>query len=211
MRYYNLNVTKMLRNLPIQYKHWLPLLTVGLVCFLTQFGLSELQLERLIYIRNDIVANEYWRFFTHSFVHTNTYHLSLNLGGLVLLWALHGEYYSWRNIFTLLLWLAFSTSITLYWLHPSTDYYMGLSAPLHGLFVFGAVLDVYSKRPGGWLLLIGLSIKLLLENITDNSSTALLIEADVATFAHLLGAISGLCFTLMYWQIRLSPKTHKNK
>jgi len=201
----------MLSNLPTQYKHWLPLLAVSIVCCFIQFGLSVVQLESLIFIRNEVFTSEYWRFFTHSLVHTNTYHLLLNLAGLVLLWALHGEYYSWRNIFTILPWLAFSTSIALYWLDPSTDYYMGLSANLHGLFVFGALLDIYTKRPGGWLLLIGLFIKLLLENLTNNNSTSLLIEADVATFAHLLGAISGLCFTLLYIRIVPLPEMDKNK
>lgn len=199
----------MLSNLPIQSKHWLPLLGLTLVCCLVQFGLSEPQLQSLIYIRSNISEYEYWRFFSHSLVHTNTYHLLLNVGGIVLLWALHGEYYSWRNIFVILIWLAFTTSTSLYWISPSTDYYMGLSAHLHGIFVFGACLDIRTKRSGGWLLLIGLSVKLLLENITNDSSTARLIEADVATSAHFLGAVSGLGFAMLYLRIKHLPKTNK--
>ena len=71
--------------------------------------------------------------------------------------------------------------------------YVGLSGILHGLFVWGACKDVENREKTGWLLLIGITIKVAAEQFGgDTSDIANLIDASVAIDAHLFGAFSGL-------------------
>ncbi len=68
-----------------------------------------------------------------------------------------------------------------------------MSGVLHGLFAWGVAIDIHLKRKTGYLLLIGLIIKLVDEQFFASSSfMANLIEVGVAIDAHLYGAIIGL-------------------
>jgi membrane associated rhomboid family serine protease len=70
---------------------------------------------------------------------------------------------------------------------------------LHGLFVWGACFDILNKEHTGWLLLIGVAIKLGYEQLGgDTQAIAELIGASVAVDAHLYGAVSGLILGLVF-------------
>ena len=70
--------------------------------------------------------------------------------------------------------------------------YVGLSGVLHGLFIWAAIEDIKQKRNTGWLLLIGVIAKICWEQYFGASaSTVSLINAKVATEAHLIGATCG--------------------
>ncbi|WP_088329053.1 rhombosortase [Lacimicrobium sp. SS2-24] len=165
--------------------------------------------DSLAYQREDIARLQFWRLVTAHMLHTNLNHLLLNGAGIVLLWAVFGDYYRTANYLTMTLGCALLISAGLYWLVPQLSGYVGLSGVLHGLFVWGALCDIRTRRRSGWLLLFGVIVKVGYESLIGaDPQISLLIEARVATEAHLFGVLSGgllgLFFTL---QKRLTPAT----
>ena len=75
-----------------------------------------------------------------------------------------------------------------------------MQTALHGIFAWGACVDIKEKMKSGWLLLIGLAIKVGYEQIDGSSEqVANLIDAKVAVDAHLFGALTGIAiFLLMF-------------
>ncbi|MDM7860762.1 rhombosortase [Alteromonas sp. ASW11-36] len=140
---------------------------------------------------------------TGHLLHTNSWHLLLNILGFGLLWALHGEYYYPRQFAVVWLLLSVATSICIL-AFDNVAQYVGLSGVLHGVFVWGACLDIKRGESTGWLLLLGVGIKIVYEQwFDDAASMAALIDAAVAVNAHLYGAIAGLIIGVM--QIALAP------
>ncbi|QJR82685.1 rhombosortase [Alteromonas pelagimontana] len=163
--------------------------------------------DYLAYDRYAIEGFETWRLITGNLVHTNGYHLVMNIAGLLLLWALHGEHYRPVRYIKLFFWCCLGTSIGIYWFSANLIWYVGLSGALHGIFIWGACMDIRQGMKSGWLLLIGVSGKVLYEQLTGGSTeVAALIDANVAIDAHLYGAVSGLLlFTAM---VMLSRPRH---
>ena len=143
---------------------------------------------------------ETWRLLSGNIVHTNGYHLLLNLSGLTLLWALHGEHYRIGRFLKVFVWCSLGTSAGLYLFSEDLIWYAGLSGALHGIFVWGALMDIMNKMRSGWILLGGVALKVIYEQISGSSAqVAALIDAKVAIDSHLFGALSGLIiFTLMW-------------
>jgi rhomboid family GlyGly-CTERM serine protease len=199
---------KMLSKLPTDIQH---LSAILLISLLALFGyIFAAQLEQLfIYDRRLIEQGQVWRALSGHILHTNGYHLILNLFALWMLWALHGHYYSFKNITLLFITSGGVCSAGLFYFSPTITQYVGLSGILHGLFIFGAFLDLVYKdkntkkaslRLTGILMLIGVTIKLIHEQLVGaNKQVSELIEANVAIDAHLWGAIGGLIFVLLSW------------
>ncbi|TWX65844.1 rhombosortase [Colwellia sp. C1TZA3] len=181
-----------LKPLPMQATHSLgPLLlfTLALSTFIFDAQIADL----LIYNRSLITAGEYWRIISGHFFHSNANHFLLNAAAVALLWALHGQYYHYRNYLLVFLTSAVVCSLGIYWLSINIELYVGLSGVLHGFFVWGALMDIKHKEKTGYLLLIGVMAKIIHEQIYGASTDVeLLIGASVATDAHLYGAIGGL-------------------
>ena len=149
--------------------------------------------DTLVYHYHFITDGQYWRLITGHLLHTNTNHLLLNLAGAVLLWLIHGHYYTIKNYVFLLLFLALGISGGLYFYSPELIQYVGLSGILHGLFTWGVLHDICTKQKGGYLLLIGIIAKVTHEQVigaSDNISK--IIGANVAVDAHLWGLIMGI-------------------
>jgi len=130
-----------------------------------------------------------------------------------MLWALHGRFYSIKNYTALFLFCSIVTSVGIYYGNPLLAQYVGLSGVLHGIFVFGAIMDIKSKDKTGYLLFIGVWLKIAHEQIYGASSEISdLIEASVAIDAHLWGAIGGLIFSIVYFVllIKENKKTSSN-
>lgn len=135
----------------------------------------------------------YYQIITGHFLHTNFIHLFFNLFGLVLLWGLHGDDYD--AIFYLAKFLTVSLVVSICITLFSTDivWYVGLSGAIHGVFAWGCIRDIENKLLSGWLLLIGLFLKVGNEQIYGAGSLMPeLIGASVATDSHLYGAIAGI-------------------
>ncbi|MDC8831203.1 rhombosortase [Alteromonas sp. chi3] len=156
--------------------------------------------DLLAYDRYALQSMETWRLVTGSLMHTNGYHLLLNIVGLALLWALHGEHYQPLKFIKLFIWCSLGTSVGIYFYSPTLIWYVGLSGALHGIFVWGACMDLLNGLRTGGLLLAGVTAKLAYEQYQGSSAdVASLIDAQVAVDAHLYGAISGGILFLLMW------------
>jgi len=179
-------------SFPTQFRQWIAPLIIACLS-LIGYWFEPASSEQLAYQRTAIDMQEYWRLITGHLLHTNFAHLVLNLLGFLLLWALHGEYYTPKRLILFMLLSSMMTSAGIYLFSSSIIWYVGLSGILHGLFVWGACFDIVRKESTGWLLLIGVAIKIGYEQFDgDTQSIADLIGASVAVDAHLYGAISGL-------------------
>lgn len=196
-------------NLPLQKQQYYgPLLTIVIAVVL--YFLGSFTDPILPFSRIGVANGELWRFVTGNWLHSNGYHLLLNCAGVFLLWALHGDYYRVVNYQAMLVIYSIFVTGCLYLFDPTMGSYVGLSGALHGLFTWGALNDIIHKIRGGWLLLIGVFLKIIHEQFSaPNESLAGLIDATVAIDAHLYGAIAGtLWFAIGYLKTILITKSN---
>lgn len=185
-------------SLPLQPNAWLTPLIVLLISVIV-YLLPESVSDTLVFDRTDIENGQWWRIFTGHFDHTNLNHLLLNLAGLIMLWALHGDHYRHGLFAAVFLVSAIATSLGIYYFDPDMNRYVGLSGVLHGVFVFGAIADIRTGEKTGYLLLIGVIAKIIYEQVAGASADMVdLIGASVAIDAHLFGAIGGLIAGLIW-------------
>jgi rhomboid family GlyGly-CTERM serine protease len=186
-----------IKNLPLSFQHSAVVIFIIFLAIIA-FVFEKQLLEPLIYQRSLIAQGELWRIFTGHFFHTNGFHLLLNLSAIALLWSLHGQFYTLKNYSLLWLTSALSTSLGLYFFSPELIRYVGLSGVLHGIFVWGAMMDIKQKDKTGYLLFLGVWLKILHEQVSGpNQDIANLIQANVAIDAHLWGAAGGLLVGLL--------------
>lgn len=155
--------------------------------------------NHLLSFERDLIAQgEGWRIITGNLAHTNLWHLLLNLSGLAVLYSLFREYLAGWRLPVLLLLLGTAVGLGIWWWCPQTQWYMGLSGALHGLFVWGALQDIRYRRHTGWLMLLGIVIKLGLDFYSAGESpVAVLIGARVHIESHLIGSVAGLLLGLI--------------
>ncbi|WP_206486343.1 rhombosortase [Thalassotalea sp. G2M2-11] len=183
-----------IKSLPTKssaYAGPLILLVLALGCHVFNDQFSQL----FIYQRNTIEQFQLWRLLTGHLFHTNNVHLLLNGAAIILLWSIHGQYYSLTQYLTLLLFSALMISGAIFIFDPQMEEYVGLSGVLHSLFIWGALQDIKAKEKTGYLLLAGVLLKVAHEQYFGASKeVAALINANVAIDAHLWGVIAGICY-----------------
>lgn len=165
---------------------------------LTLALLPEPVTELLQYQRTSVEQGQLWRLISGHLLHSNYWHLLMNLAGILLVMLLHGSYWRWQSL--LLQWFsaALLISTALYLFSPGIGIYVGLSGLLHAMLTLGALKDIQLKMKTGWLLLAGLIVKVGVEQWHGpDQALAELINASVATDAHLFGVISGLLIALV--------------
>ena len=188
-----------IKPLPTQVVHILSPIIV-LVCAFLAFVFDEQVADFLIYNRTLVTQGEYWRYFTGHFLHTNGNHFMLNAAAVVLLWALHGQYYNHVNFSMIFIISALTCGFGIHWFSLDITLYVGLSGVLHGFFVWGALMDIKHREKTGYLLLIGVILKIAHEQLYGASADVeAFINSSVATDAHMFGAIGGLLtFSICY-------------
>jgi rhomboid family GlyGly-CTERM serine protease len=145
-----------------------------------------------------IISGQWWRILSGNFAHTNFTHLAMNLAAL---WLISLIFKPSVKVL-LLLMIAISLVIGLGLLASDIQRYVGLSGTLHGLFAYFAAQEllVQGRRSSG-LLVLGVAGKVIWEQIFGPSHTSMaLIEAPVATQAHLIGLIAGLIFAFFSYR-----------
>ncbi|GAC14875.1 rhombosortase [Aliiglaciecola lipolytica] len=186
---------------PIKNQQFVGPICIAVICIVLWI-IEPLSSEYLALVRSELPRTHWWQFITANFVHTNTNHLLLNLAGVLLLWVVHGEYYKISNYLFNSLVLSFWVTFGIYIFSPTLSWYAGLSGVLHGLFVYGACKDIQHKIKFGWLLFVGIWVKIGYEQLFGaDQMISDLIAANVAVDAHLYGALGGLSLVLM--RIRL--------
>ncbi|WP_083690156.1 rhombosortase [Colwellia sp. UCD-KL20] len=177
-----------IKSLPLK-KHQiaLPLLVIILSTLAFICDVDSLAFQRDLFIEG-----EFWRGLTGHFLHTNFNHFILNIIAVILLWALHGQFYNLVNYTLIFLVCAITTTFGVYIYSPEIMQYVGLSGVLHGLFIWGAIKDIQNKDKTGFVLLVAVIGKVIHEQIKGASKeVADLISATVAIDAHLWGMIGG--------------------
>ncbi|WP_440056075.1 rhombosortase [Pseudoalteromonas sp. T1lg65] len=182
-------------NLPLE-KQFItgPIILALFAVLLMLLNLSDsLDFNRVL-----ITEGEIWRVLTGQFMHSNFYHLGLNLLGILLIWLLHGEYTPTTHYFQNTWLLALATGVLIYFFAPNIILYTGLSGLLHGMIVMGALEDIKRKMTTGYLLFFGVFVKIGWEQFHGGSTEVeALINSRVAIEAHLFGALSGVCLFLL--------------
>lgn len=164
-----------------------------LILALLSFAFDSFLSDLFIYQRDLINQGELWRIITSHFFHTNGNHFLLNALAVVMLWGLHGHFYTIKKYAIVFMISTLICSMGIHWFSPNIDQYVGLSGVLHGLFIWGAIEDIKAKERTGYLLLIGVILKIAHEQFYGASEdVASLIGANVAINAHLWGAIGGV-------------------
>ncbi len=162
-----------------------------------------------IYDRH-VFFTEPWRWWTAHWVHLGAWHWVLNAVALSLLPEIF--FYTSRRFF-LLLWFALPPllSLLLYIFQSTLILYAGLSGVLHGIYLAIALNAMQSnhvaERRMGYVVVLGVCLKVGWEAYSGNSQTAELIGAPVVLHAHLYGAILG---GLIWLMLRLMPFSARN-
>ena len=186
---------RFIKQLPSKPEQYFAYLIIGALCiilFAVDSFFNHQAYHYLAFEREGFNKSEYWRGLSAHLLHTNIWHLMLNLLGLLLLWLLHGDYANSRRLFLQCIVLGVGISASIYLFAPNVIWYVGLSGILHGLFVIGAIIDIQKKRASGYLLLAGVIIKIVDEQLSEpDAKLQALIQANVVIEAHLYGIILG--------------------
>lgn len=181
----------------------LAVLIISFIAFMFDSSLSDF----FVYQRSLVLKGEVWRAFTGHFFHSNGFHFLLNSAAVVMLWVLHGHFYTIKSYLWVFIFSAVICSVGIHWFSPNIDQYVGLSGVLHGLFIWGAIEDIKAKERTGYLLLLGVILKIAHEQIYGASEdVATLIGANVAINAHLWGAIGGVLAVILLTIFKSSPQ-----
>ncbi|WP_037458676.1 rhombosortase [Shewanella sp. HN-41] len=192
--------------------YWIALVVSLLCAGLYVAGLATPTIDDLFaYRRSAIADGQWWRLVTGNLLHTNHWHLLMNLAGLWIVLFLHHFHYSVKGLSVLFALLCLLEGLGLYFGYPQLLGYVGLSGMLHGLFAYGVMRDIQCHMRSGYLLLLGVIVKVGHEQLYGASSdVTAMIGARVATEAHLVGLISGLiCALAMHLAIKWTPQVAK--
>ncbi len=162
--------------------------------------------EFLRFDRHGIEDGELWRLASGHVVHLGWPHLLLNLAGLLLVWLLAGDQYSFKQWIVVLLGSVTGVSVGLWYLDAGLEWYVGLSGVLHGLLIAGLVPGVRALSGESLIIAIVVIGKLAYEQLAGplpgSESTA---GGAVVVNAHLYGAVGGAIAALIV-QHRVRPE-----
>ncbi|MGY5449724.1 rhombosortase [Agarivorans sp. MS3-6] len=149
-----------------------------------------------------IQAGQYWRILSGNFCHNNFIHWLMNVAALTLIYFIYDERLSNRHF--LLISITISSIGGYALLYANYAEYVGLSGLIHGLLAYAASVDVIKGNAKiGGLVLAGLSIKLLLEQLYGGDPwVKQMIGIDVAINAHLYFAVVGVLMALAYLVVK---------
>jgi rhomboid family GlyGly-CTERM serine protease len=142
--------------------------------------------------RSELKDGEYWRFWTGQLVHLSWQHLLISAAGLIILQQLFGKE---LNIVVWLWGFAVISLVVGVCMLAFSRFgsFVGLSALLHGLFAYGAILAMRRDGLLAWGVLIVVGAKIIWEQIQGGSIWMQdFIGLPVATDAHLYGFAAGL-------------------
>jgi len=168
-------------------------LLISISLILLQFIQSD-----LLFLRENIQQGEWWRIWTGNLVHSNYYHLTLNLAGFGVFVLLFKDL---MNITQLLLSLALLISgvgLGLYTLNPELYWYAGLSGTLYGLFIIGAIYALIAKDYiTGLSIIIIIPTKIIWDHLHNGGqANADLIGVPVSTDSHIYGISTAFLIAL---------------
>jgi rhomboid family GlyGly-CTERM serine protease len=143
----------------------------------------------LLFLRENIQQGEIWRIWTGNLIHSNYYHLGLNLSGFWLFVLIFKELINTTQLIVSLVILITAVGSGLYFLNPELYWYAGLSGVLYGLFIIGAMYALLDKDfITGISIIIVIPVKIIWDYLHNTGQTnADLIGVPVSTDSHLYG------------------------
>jgi rhomboid family GlyGly-CTERM serine protease len=152
--------------------------------------LASWRFERLLFDQQPLLA------LSHALVHLNAQHLMLNIAALVFIYLIFTAAFKSLSWIVALAVSAIASAYGIFYYSPNTEWLVGLSGALHGLFVYAALR---SRASIAWL--VAIIIKLIIEQMPDlmptnnlTQMTEQFINNPVIVDAHLWGAAGGLLF-----------------
>lgn len=172
-------------NLPISSHTMLPALCLTAL-LLALFYLLPNSFGQLHYTHTAVADGQWWRLITAQWVHHDSPHLWLNVGGLWLWWLLFIERLpNWRHWLLLLPIMLASTSAHM--LSPQGFMsYAGFSGCLYGIYAYASALDIRAGRTSSSLILLAIIVK------NGYDLYALPADTDIAIYSHLGGMAMAL-------------------
>ncbi|MGF1642492.1 MAG: rhombosortase [Thiotrichales bacterium] len=170
-----------------------------LAVMLCALAVQALRLDEALRFDRELVNQGHlWLLLTGNFAHLGWSHLWLNLAGLGLIGLVFSDSYRWWQWLTVGLLSSLAVTTGLWYFDPEWRWYVGLSGALHGLFVAGAIQLLRAERNFALVLLVGIAIKLVYEQVVGPSpGTAELAGGPVVVDAHLFGALGGALAAVM--------------
>ncbi|ODC00210.1 rhombosortase [Candidatus Thiodiazotropha endoloripes] len=172
-------------------------LAVTLVCLLLSLATESVS-GWLEYHRTQLVNGEIWRLITAHLVHLGWGHLTMNLLGLWIIWALLMNNLPWQRCSLILLLITLITSAALWFFSPQLVWYRGLSGVLHGLLIWGLLERLKQEPLLSVSLLLAVIGKIAWEQwqgpLPGSESMA---DGPVVVASHLYGALSGMLVWLI--------------
>ena len=164
----------------------------------------------LMFDRQLINSGEIWRLFSAHFVHLSTTHMLGNLLAVCLLAYIAGEYLNNLHGISLLFWCVLVVGLGLYFFADHLHRYVGLSGVLHGLLLVAPFVSKFYSRRIAFCFLVVILTKVGWEqsNFYDDMAMAETIGGRVETRAHLLGALAGLVYLLL-WALKTQLQVKK--
>jgi len=189
-----------------QSNSFLLFIGIAVIAILIWLG-GDQSLGLLRYDASAINDGQYWRAITGHIVHSNGWHLLLNLASLIMIGTLFSERLTakmWLLVFSL---SALAVSACYFWLAPEFGYYVGLSAVLYGVIIIGALLDIKQQPFTGWVVLVFVTARVIWQQYSGSvDSLAEIIEDRVAIESHLFGISTGYVLgLLLLWRQRKMP------
>lgn len=171
---------------------------LGLLCAVLALG-GDAARALLAWDRGAIAAGQWWRLLSGNFVHLGTYHLLLNLLGLLVLVLLCPQRLSATRWLTRLLVLSLAVGVGLYLFAPQWQRYVGLSGVIHGLFLLGLLPQVRQGDRIALIALLYLFGKLGWELATGAPvSDERALGGKVVLASHLYGTLGALMYGLIF-------------
>lgn len=192
-------------ELPLKLPQLLPFAVISVLLILF-FVICSVNNDTFSYNREAIMSFQLWRALTGHFSHFRGMHLLLNLAGVWFLWLLFAEYFTGWRFWFLIIYLVISVSCLMLLLSPEIETYVGFSAVLYGLFIWGALEDLRIHKWLACLVLVVLFTKTGYEYACQ--STNITGDISVATDTHFYAV---LLATVLHTILRFSDLWRSRK
>jgi rhomboid family GlyGly-CTERM serine protease len=183
-------------NLPLNRTYTLAPIVVS-VLLLGLFLLPEAWLFQLTYERAEIAQGHWWRLMSGQFIHLSWGHLGLNIAGIWVMYLLYAEHAPGWRYYAVVALLAIGSNVGMYLFAAEITHYVGFSGVLYGMFAWGAVLDIYRRVKLGWLLLIGIVVKVTWEYLVGPVAVGAASADLLAVAVHFYGVLAGVIIGLV--------------
>jgi rhomboid family GlyGly-CTERM serine protease len=182
---------------------WLPPAAVMALLLLLALG-GEPVRAALRYDADAIGAGQWWRLLTGNLVHLGWWHLFLNEVGLLVLVLLCPERLAWSVWLRRIVLIGAGMTASLYFFVPQTEWYVGMSGVIHGLFVLGLGRQVVDRRDliaaGCLAYLVGKIAWEMVVGVPVSDESA--IGGKVLVESHLYGSLAALIYGLIFGAFR---------